>query len=207
MPFRSSDDVVLPAGKGPFYVPTDLADAHRELLRLLRPEDLERIRSGTEANMVRYHRGLGAWLRHHWGFFRGSRLADHLRSLGLFHPDDMSGLVLDTFWRSLHGLPLGVSERVAQAQDYWRAMQKPAGGSPRDGARIEWVITRSPGPGAVHLGISVSDASYWRYAHGDSGQIEPAWPEDKKSLDELRQTWRELGTTPDWLSSRPGPAV
>ena len=124
MPFPFSDDVVLLSGEDSFYIPIDLADAHRALYRLLRPEDLERFRAGSEANMVRYHRGLGAWLRHHWGFFRGSRLLTYLQGLGLFHPDDMSGLVLDTFWRSLHGLPLDVSEHVARAKDYWRAMQK-----------------------------------------------------------------------------------
>lgn len=202
------DDIALPAGEGPFYVPADLEDAHRELARLLDPADLERMRLATERDMVNLHRSLGAWLRHHWGFFRGSPLATHLHRLGLFHPDDMSGLVLDTFWCGLHGLPLRVAERVSQAQAYWRAMAKPIGGSPADGARIEWVITLTRKPGPVHLGISVSDVSYWRYEHGGSTErIEPAHAEEASHLDELRRTWRELGSTPGWLAERPPPAA
>jgi len=176
------------------YIPADLKEVHSELLRLLPKETIEKMRSGTEDDMSQYHFGPGMWMRNNWGFRRGSRLAKYFNGIGIRHPDDMSGIILGTFWCKLNDKPFRLNERIEYYQEYWRSMEKPKGDSPKDGAKINWVATKGKGKGAVHLGISVSDRSYWRYEYGNDRGIEPATEEDTKILDMVMK-WRESGVT------------
>ena len=176
------------------YIPVDLSDAHRELEKIF-PKELEHIKSMTnEEGMIEYHFSLGLSIRNYWGLWHGSRLAQYFDRMGVHHPDDMSGIILETLWCKLHDQPFRLDERIRECQAYWLSMELPKGGSPRDGARIVWVITKGSGPGTVHLGLSRSDRSCWRYEYGSGRGIEPARDEDRKDLDELQETWKKLGT-------------
>ena len=77
----------------------------------------------------------------------------------------------------------------------------PSTGS-KDGAQIAWIIEQgSPGKyeetienlkKTVHLGISVSDHSFWRFEYG-TGHIEPANPEEAKDLADWFNKWQKQG--------------
>src|SRR5688500_3746504 len=119
------------------YIPADLVDAHRELGRMLSTKELDDIKSMTTRDkMSEYHMSLGLGLRNQWGLWRGSRLGRYFDQLGVHHPDDMSGIILESFWCKLHEQPFQLDERVHACQAYWRSMEKPKDGSPQDGARI-----------------------------------------------------------------------
>ena len=109
-------------------VPTTLQECFVALERELSPEDLQTLRDTPEAEMARFHLSLGMGLRNRWGLWGGSPLAQHLAGLGLRHPDDMSGLILTSFWRHLHGVPLDVEGQVAAYQRYWEAAGTGGGG-------------------------------------------------------------------------------
>jgi hypothetical protein len=53
-------------------------------------------------------------MREFWGLWNRGALRDHLAGLGLLHPDEMSELVLVTWWRHIHDRPLRVDEEVAR---------------------------------------------------------------------------------------------
>lgn len=109
----------------------------------------------------------------------------------------MSGLILATFWCKVHGVPYNLQKMIGdpkEHQEYLRSEKEPAGGSPRDGAKIVWVITKPGSKFDVHLGISTSDGSYWRYEYKSGRGIESATEEDRKALDELNETWKRVGT-------------
>ena len=66
-------------------------------------------------------------------------------------------------------------------------MQTPREGSPIDRAPIAWVITKNPGDkNVVHLGLSVSDKTGWRYEYFSGKGIEPATPEEDVALERYR---------------------
>ena len=143
-------------GSPPAYVPSDLADAHAELLRILPSNVVVEIRAAKEADMIRYHLDLGMWLRNNWGLWRSSRLSRFFNRIGIHHPDDMSGIILDTFWCHLHGTPWRLNERVAYYQEFWRAnAQPPPSKCPTCKARLRIPITLDvpgPLPRAIHVG-------------------------------------------------------
>ncbi len=102
------------------YVPKDLEDCFTELKKLLKPEDVEKMKNGREEDMAGYHFGLGMWMRNNWGLWGDSRLTQWFNTQGIKHPDDMSGIILDSFWRHLNQKPIKLEEQVKYYQDYWK---------------------------------------------------------------------------------------
>lgn len=103
------------------YIPKNLADCHRTLDTLLPDSTQQRILSMTEKEFKSgAHFGLGMWIRNNWGLWRGSRLQYYFEKRGLYHPDDMSGLILTTYWRYKHGQPLGVKKEIKKYKEYWK---------------------------------------------------------------------------------------
>lgn len=83
------------------YVPLDIEDAIRELNRMLPHGLIEEMRAGSQWQMLRYHLSVGMWIRNNWGLWQGSRLQDYFTSRGVFHPDDMSSIILNSYWQWL----------------------------------------------------------------------------------------------------------
>lgn len=128
-----------PDASAPFgvYIPTDLEDAFREMERMLAPHLIRDMQGKSEQEMVAYHDGLGRWMRNNWGLWAGSRLAKHFNQLGIFHPDDMSAVILESFWRHLHAQPLDLEARAAFYKEYWRRHREPeTTRCPLDGSKL-----------------------------------------------------------------------
>jgi hypothetical protein len=119
-----SVDKESPAG---IYIPKDLEDCFKELKTMLHPALIEEMKSGTENDMMRYHHGLGMWLRNNWGLWSGSRLKKYFNEIGIYHPDDMSGIILASFWRHLNNKPIQLQEQIKYYQEYWKNMKKQKG--------------------------------------------------------------------------------
>jgi len=63
--------------------------------------------------------GLGMWMRNNWGLWGDSRLADWFAEKGIDHPDDMSTIILKSFWRRLNDRPIALSEQIRTHRAYW----------------------------------------------------------------------------------------
>jgi len=106
------------------YIPRDLDDCLAELKRILSKEEVEDIRADSEEAMIDYHYGLGTRLRNNWGLWDDSRLSKWFNERGITHPDDMSGIILHSFWRHLNGKPIKLDEQIKHYQDYWKAVEE-----------------------------------------------------------------------------------
>ncbi len=106
------------------YIAEDLEDSFNQLDQLLSPGEIDTLKSKkSEDDLVDYHFGLGLWMRNNWGLWRGSRLNKYFNDLGIYHPDDISGIILDSYWRRLNGLPIKLEEQIKYYQDYWEEME------------------------------------------------------------------------------------
>lgn len=110
------------------YIPRDLEDALRTLQARLDPRVLQYIRDSvpTAKDMSALHMSIGLGLRNEWGLWAGSRLAIYFNQIGIMHPDDMSGVLLTSLWRRVHGQPLRVDQQVQYHQRYWAVMADPS---------------------------------------------------------------------------------
>ena len=100
-------------------IPETLPECFVALQNVLSYEDVEKIKNGTENAMVGYHHSLGRWIRNTWGLWGESPLKEWFESKGLKHADDMSGIILTSFWRYLNSKPLEIEEQVKHYVEYW----------------------------------------------------------------------------------------
>jgi hypothetical protein len=101
---QDTDALSRCAGDGGAFIPANLEEAIAEVLRDSKPEELEKFKQyGPHA----YHHGFGTSLRNCWGLWGGkSPLAKWFQARDIWHPDDMSGIVLESLHRRLLGQPI-----------------------------------------------------------------------------------------------------
>ena len=96
------------------YIPKDLGECFIELDKLLKEVDKKEMQSLPDRyNMIRYHHGLGMWIRNNWGLWGGSRLQKYFTDKGIMHPDEMSSVVLNHYHDWLNG-----------KKETWKAWEK-----------------------------------------------------------------------------------
>jgi hypothetical protein len=104
------------------YIPKDIEDAinyldcsidkqSKEAFKKV-PENLATLRLPPETGMV---------LRNKWGLWQENNvLTNYFHSLGVFHPDDMSSIILLSFHRKLNGKPINLEYQIKKSNEYWK---------------------------------------------------------------------------------------
>ncbi len=107
------------------YKPVNLDEAVIQLSKILPDSTQKKILSMTESEFLAGSRfGLGMWIRNNWGLWRGWKLAVYFKSKGIFHPDDMSRIILKCFYRHLHHQDWELDKQIKSYQDYWEWQQE-----------------------------------------------------------------------------------
>jgi len=96
------------------FRPVDLGEAF-ECLDIIVPD---KFKGWSEEDFVsRTHHGIGRFIRNNWGLWaQEGNFYDLLRGMGLRHADDMSGLILTSWFRSRKGKDLRIEEQVSHYQ-------------------------------------------------------------------------------------------
>jgi len=107
------------------YIPCDLYDCFRQIDTFF-PDSTKTIIKGMEEIEFssNVHFGLGMWMRNNWGLWGGSRLSVYFNNLGIFHPDDMSGIIITTYYRYLKNEDIKLEEEIKYYKDYWKKINK-----------------------------------------------------------------------------------
>lgn len=84
------------------YIPRDLEEAVLALDKLISEEEkYELCKMGEDEFLAATHLGIGMYLRNEWGLWKNSELRKYFRRRGIFHPDDMSGEILKSYYKFL----------------------------------------------------------------------------------------------------------
>ena len=102
------------------YIPVNLEDCIRNLKELLSEEDKNIILKWKEEECCKLHFSLGMWLRNNWGLWEDSHLSKWFNENGVKHADDMSSIIITSFWRDMHNKPIKLDEQIKFYQDYWK---------------------------------------------------------------------------------------
>jgi hypothetical protein len=86
-----------------FYIPQNLGDCFVQLDTMLKYKDRAEMKAKPADEMAIYHHGFGTFLRNNWGLWGGSRLQLYFFERGVYHPDDMSGIILSHYHDWLNG--------------------------------------------------------------------------------------------------------
>ncbi|HNT27325.1 MAG TPA: hypothetical protein PKH10_04010 [bacterium] len=170
-------------------IPKTLDEAHALLEKQLPKEELAKIDAmKSEEEMNGFHFGLGMGLRNGWDLWNGSPLSKHMNDLGFFHPDDMSGVILDTFWCKRHKKDFRLKERAEYYKTWWLAVAKPPSTSmdPQDQSEIDWLMSLNIGnekrPQIIHAGKSKKSKRWLVYEY-DKGVYVP----NKELLEKIKK--------------------
>lgn len=107
------------------YIPVDLDDCHKQLDKILLPRQKREIDETKSAfGMNYYHHGWGTWIRNNWGLWRDSRLSKYFKEKGIDHPDDMSGIILNSYYCYRHNIEFNLEKEVDFYKKYWKEMEK-----------------------------------------------------------------------------------
>ena len=107
------------------YIPIDLDDCLKQLDKIFADSSKVKIKSMSEDHFsARMHLNFGIWMRNNWELWRGSRLSKFFNERGIYHPDDMSGIILDSYYRYLTGQDIKLTEQIKYYQDFWEKAKK-----------------------------------------------------------------------------------
>jgi hypothetical protein len=107
--------------------PATLDDALRILEDNLKQEDKDHFKTHSERECLAiFHSTLGRYLRNEWDLWHHDltkspmpKIVEHFLQLGLNHADDMSGVIITSYWRKLHNQPLNVEGQVERSTHHW----------------------------------------------------------------------------------------
>ena len=110
----------------PDSIPSKLDECFHALDELLSDEDKQFVQDNDEKEFtVTMHHSLGQYIRNNWGLWAGSKLMDFfVQEAKLEHPDDMSSIILTSYWRKKHDQPLKIKEQIKYYQDYWKNQER-----------------------------------------------------------------------------------
>lgn len=107
------------------YIPKDLDDCFKQINSFWNDSTKTKVKNWKEDEFTgKVHLSFGMWMRNNWQLWGGSRLSKYFSDLGIHHPDDMSGIILDSYHRYLNKTDIKLDEQVKYYQDYWENSKK-----------------------------------------------------------------------------------
>lgn len=104
------------------YIPVNLEDSFSYFECNWSKEDLETFKNKEEKSAtISLHRGYGMNIRNSWGFWkRKGKLVEFLNGKGIYHPDDMSGVIFTSFHRKLNNKSIDLDKQAEYYKNYWK---------------------------------------------------------------------------------------
>lgn len=101
-------------------IPKNLKESFVVLDSLTSPKFKQYLECVEEDALINFHFGLGMWLRNNWGLWAGSELNTYFQERDIFHPDDMSSIIITSYYRYIHQKELKLDEQVDFFKQYWK---------------------------------------------------------------------------------------
>ncbi len=73
-----------------------------------------------DTSLANINHGIGRWLRNNYGLWSRTCLVDFFWKKGIFHPDDISAIILTSYHRFLNDKPLDIDGQVKMYQSFWK---------------------------------------------------------------------------------------
>jgi hypothetical protein len=107
------------------HIPNTLDEAYLSLDASLKPEDRLAFMQRPEREAVmEAHYAVGLYIRNQWLRSGKSALVKLLHEKGAQSLDDMSSMILHSYWRHLNGKPIQLNEQGACYRKWWSEQQK-----------------------------------------------------------------------------------
>ena len=118
---QKNDDVRFTADSiNGVYIPKNLEDCFKQIDCFWADSIKLKAKEMAEKEFtIQAHFGFGMWMRNNWQLWSGSRLSKYFNEIGISHPDDMSGIILDSYHRYLRKELINLDEQVQYYKNFW----------------------------------------------------------------------------------------
>ncbi len=100
--------------------PTNLEESNSYFDKDLNTKDKKYIKSLTRDHLSELHFTLGLNIRNIWIYGdRNPGLVNYFHDLGLYHPDDISGIIIKSYWSYLNNNDFDLKNEIKIYKDYW----------------------------------------------------------------------------------------
>ena len=107
------------------YIPKNLEECFEQINFYWTDSLKSEVENMTEDDFTaKAHFGFGRWMRNNWGLWGGSRLRTYFNKIEIYHPDDMSGIILDSYHRYLNKKEIKLEKQIIFYQDYWSKVKE-----------------------------------------------------------------------------------
>ena len=107
-----------------YYIPFDLDGCFLQMDKMLSQDFIEMFRTGEEEDLFEYHFTLVLWIRNNWALWGESQLKDYFNSFEIYHPDDMSSIIITSYYRYLNDKPINLTEQIEYYIEYWKNIEE-----------------------------------------------------------------------------------
>jgi hypothetical protein len=114
------------------FLPVSLEEAY-EILEIFYKINFKEVKGMSEDEfLLNSHHGGGAFIRNVWFLWwtpehnypdwpnRKPKLVEYFNSLGITHPDDMSVIILASFYRKITNQTIKLKSQVRKLRSYWK---------------------------------------------------------------------------------------
>ena len=157
---------------GGFYIPKDLDDAINSLNKIYSDSVKLKITKLTEEDYVsgNYRFGIGLWMRNNWQLWGGSRLSKFFQDNRISHPESMSVIILESYYRYLKNEDIRFEEQINEYVEWEEKSKKD---------KIELEKKEFKEKQETFAELKVGDILEFNYKYGFSSQSqEDKWMDD-----------------------------
>ena len=153
------------------YIPKNIEDCFEQIDSFWDDSTKTQVKNWSEDEFsANAHFGIGMWMRNNWRLWGGSRLSKYFNDLGIYHPDDMSGIILDSYHRYLTGREINLDEQIGYYRAYWKVNEEPSKDSyPKGVKKVEfnttmgYTLKANNYPGSIHVQTNSKSDKIWIY--------------------------------------------
>lgn len=153
------------------YIPQDLEDCFIQIDKMLNDSLKTEFKQNSEDEFTsKTHFGLGIWIRNNWNLWSDSRLSKYFNDKEIYHPDDMSGIILTSYHRKLTNNNINLESQIHYYKTYWKVAEEPKKKDyPKGVKNIEFNTKQHYNfkenglPGLIHIQSNSKNENYWIY--------------------------------------------
>ncbi len=86
----------------------------------MKKKTIEVLKNTPEDSLIMYHHGLGTWIRNNLGLWEYADLTRYFTGIGIFHPDDMSGIIIVSYHRYLNHENIELKKQILKYQEFYK---------------------------------------------------------------------------------------
>lgn len=107
------------------HIPSNIEECIKILDLMIDSTSKKEIINGDENDFSsRAHMGLGMWIRNNFELWGYSELKQYFIAKGVFHPDNMSGIILVSYYRHLTGKKIRLKKQINHYIANWEKYQE-----------------------------------------------------------------------------------